>query len=52
MFDFLGVVIEGFVWFWILIIATVPNFFMGGLTIAVAGTVLTYFSRRTKEKSK
>lgn len=50
MFDILGVIIEGFIYFWILIIATVPNAFMGGLTLCVGATVLTYFTKKSGEQ--
>lgn len=43
------VLIEGFIYVWIFIIAIVPNIFMGGLTICVAGTVLTYFQKSKTE---
>jgi hypothetical protein len=46
MFEALGLIMKGFVYLWILVIASVPNIFMGGLTICVAATVLTYFMRR------
>ena len=50
MFEILGVIIEGFLYVWILIIATVPNAFMGGLTLCVAATVLTYFTKKRGEQ--
>ncbi len=45
MFDALGYLFQGFIWIWVLIIASIPNIFMGGLTICVAATVLTYFMK-------
>lgn len=48
MFDFLGFVMEVFLWVWIAIIATIPGIFMNGLAICVVATVMTYFIRRTK----
>ena len=48
MFDLFGYLMEAFVWFWIMIIATIPNAFMGGLTICVAATVMTYFIKKPK----
>lgn len=50
MFEVLGVIIEIFVYCWILIIASIPNLFMGGLTIAVLGTLITYFERSRQEQ--
>ena len=50
MFDALGLVMEGFIYIWISIIAAVPNIFMGGLTICIAATVLTYFMRRDRTR--
>lgn len=47
MFDALGVIMKGFIYLWMTIIATIPNAFMGGLTLCIAATVLTYFMRRT-----
>ena len=46
MFELFGLLIEAFVWLWILIIASVPNIFMGGLTFCAVATVMTYFLRR------
>jgi hypothetical protein len=46
MFYALGLIMKGFIYIWILIIASVPNIFMGGLTICILATVLTYFMRR------
>jgi hypothetical protein len=46
MFEALGLIMEGFIYLWILIIALIPNAFMGALTLCVAATVLTYFMRR------
>ena len=49
-FELLGLVIKGFVWLWVFIIATLPNVFMGGLTLCVAATVLTYVVRAWKQR--
>ena len=38
--------IEGFIYFWIFIIASIPNLFLGGLTFCIAATLLTYFEKR------
>ncbi|HKI97532.1 MAG TPA: hypothetical protein VKB51_03555 [bacterium] len=46
MFYVLGLLMKGFIYIWILIIAMVPNIFMSGLTLCIAATVLTYFMRR------
>ncbi len=46
MFEFLGIIIQGFVYLWIFIIAAIPNIFMAGLTICITATVLTYFIRK------
>lgn len=48
MFDLLGYVVQGLIYMWIGIIAVVPNAFMGGLTICIAATVLTYLEKRKK----
>ena len=48
MFDLFGYLIKGFVLFWISIIGSIPNAFMGGLTLCVAATALTYFYKKTK----
>ena len=48
MFDVFGIIIHGFIYVWIGIIAAVPNIFMGGLTICIAATLLTYFSKKTE----
>lgn len=45
MFDIIGFIVETFIYVWIFIIASVPNAFMGGLTICIVATVLTYFLR-------
>ena len=39
-------IIEGFIYIWIGIIAIIPGFMMGGLTICIFGTVLTYLEKR------
>ena len=46
MFEALGVIMKGFIYVWMAIIATIPNAFMSGLTLCIAATVLTYFMRR------
>ena len=48
MFEAFGLLMKGFVYLWILIIASIPNAFMGGLTFCIVATVLTYFMRRQK----
>jgi hypothetical protein len=48
MFDALGLIMKGFIYVWILIIGAVPNVFMGGLTICIVATLLTYFMRRKR----
>lgn len=50
MFDILGVIIQGFLYLWMFIIASVPNAFMGALTVCVAATVMTYFIKRRSEQ--
>ena len=37
--------ITGFIYCWIAIIAFIPNAFMGGLTICIVATLITYFER-------
>ena len=49
MFDAFGYLIKGFILIWISIIGSIPNMFMGGLTICVVATVLTYFYKKSKE---
>jgi MFS superfamily sulfate permease-like transporter len=34
-----------FIYVWISVIAFIPNAFMGGLTICVVATLITYFER-------
>ena len=46
MFEIFGVILEGFIYLWIFIIASIPNAFMGSLTICIAATVLTYFMKK------
>ena len=41
-----GLLMKGFVFVWIAWIAFIPNFFMGGLTICVIATLITYLERR------
>jgi len=50
MFEFLGVIIEGFLYLWMFIIASVPNLFMGSLTLCVAATVVTYFIKKSGQQ--
>src|SRR5262245_59625475 len=42
MFEAFGYLMKAFIFLWMSIIATVPQIFMGGLTICVVATVLTY----------
>ena len=42
MFEAFGYLMKAFIFLWMTIIATVPQIFMGGLTICVVATVLTY----------
>lgn len=46
MFEAFGLLIKGFIWLWISIIAAIPNAFMGALTLCIAATVLTYFIKK------
>ena len=46
MFDALGVIFKGFIYLWMAIIASIPNAFMGGLTLCIVATVLTYFVKK------
>ena len=48
MFELFGYLFEGFIWLWITIIGAIPNLFMGGLTMCIGATVLTYFMKKTK----
>lgn len=48
MFELFGYLIQGFIWLWISIIGAIPNAFMGGLTLCIGATVLTYFMKKTK----
>jgi hypothetical protein len=50
MFYVLGLLMKGFIYVWILIIGSVPNIFMGGLTACIVATLLTYFMRRKSAK--
>ena len=45
--ELFGLLIQSFIYCWIGIIAFIPNFFMGGLTVCILGTLLTYLERRT-----
>jgi hypothetical protein len=45
MFDLMGYVFKAFIYLWMTIIGTIPQVFMGGLTICVVATVLTYFMK-------
>ena len=47
MFELFGYLIKGFVIFWLTIIGSIPQFFMGGLALCVVATVLTYFYKKT-----
>jgi hypothetical protein len=48
MFYALGLLMKGFIYIWMLIIATVPGVFMGLLTVCIAATLLTYVMRRNR----
>lgn len=47
-FELFGYLIKGFIFLWIGIIGSIPNAFMGGLTLCIGATVLTYFLKKTK----
>lgn len=51
MFHFLGYLMYGFIYCWMVIIATVPNVFMSILTTCILATLITYFIRRKRAKS-
>jgi hypothetical protein len=46
MFEALGVIMKGFIYIWMAIIATIPGAFMNGLAICIVATLITYFMRR------
>ncbi|MDH4247442.1 MAG: hypothetical protein OEW39_06470 [Deltaproteobacteria bacterium] len=48
MFEFVGILVQGFLYVWMMIIASIPNIFMGGLTLCVAATVMTYFIKKQR----
>jgi len=48
MFEFVGILVQGFLYVWMMIIASIPNIFMGGLTLCVAATVMTYFIKKER----
>ena len=50
MFEVFGFIVKGFIFLWMAIIGTVPQIFMGGLTLCVVATVITYFYKREKAK--
>ena len=45
MFDVIGILVEGFIYVWIAIIASIPGIFMSGLFMGIGATVLTYFGK-------
>ena len=47
MFDALGYVMQAFIFLLITIIGAIPNAFMGGLTICILATALTYFTKKS-----
>lgn len=48
MFEAFGYLMKAWIYLWMTIIATVPNVFMGGLTICIVATVVTYLERKKK----
>ena len=40
------ILIESFVWFWLLIIGSIPGIFMSGLSLCIGATLLTYLEKR------
>jgi hypothetical protein len=48
MFDLMGYVFKGFIYLWLVIIATVPGVFMSGLTLCLGATALTYILKDTR----
>ena len=47
MFEALGLIMEGFIYVWIVIIGAMPGIFLGGLTFCLVATALTYFVRNS-----
>ena len=50
MFEFIGFLVKGFIFLWMTIIGSIPNIFMGGLTLCIVATVLTYFIKKRAEQ--
>lgn len=48
MFEAFGYLMKAFIFLWMAIIATVPNVFMGGLTICILATLLTYILKDSR----
>ena len=46
MFEAFGYLMKAWIFLWMTIIGTIPQVFMGGLTICVVATVLTYFEKK------
>ena len=51
MFEAFGYLMKAWIYLWMTIIATIPNAFMGGLTMCIVATVLTYLLRQKKKKT-
>ncbi len=48
MFEAMGYLMKAFIFLWMTIIGAVPNIFMGGLTICIGATLLTYFLKDSR----
>ena len=46
MFELFGYLMKAWIYLWMTIIATIPNAFMGGLTLCIVATVLTYLNKK------
>jgi hypothetical protein len=46
MFEAFGILMKAWIYLWMVIIATVPNAFMSGLTLCIVATVITYLNKK------
>jgi len=46
MFEAFGYLMKAWIYLWMTIIAVIPNAFMGGLTVCILATLITYLIKK------
>jgi hypothetical protein len=46
MFEAFGYLMKAWIYLWMAIIGVIPNAFMGGLTLCIVATIITYLHKK------